>query len=263
MATKLPKYTKNKMKGNIGESVVQYILSNFALVHKIDGSNDIGNDFICELIRDQYPTNLLFYVQVKYTQDPPRIKQETLAYWKGSPIPVYLFWVRDRAQAHPDAKIDIEHLSRNTEYKRCTPFLHKGNGQENERFRVFNKREFLQDLLIDYSRTQYVKGFTPILKPRDFLPLDEKLEMGLPLHQLHIQDIIPEYSDRILANGWSNLFSLAVVLRRKEDSDSKRKARKVLGVARGLITRQDRKNYRAIIQELENMYTQWTSQGER
>lgn len=248
------------MKGNIGESVAQYILSNFALVHKIDGSNDVGNDFICELIRDQYPTNLLFYVQVKYTQDPPRIKPETLAYWKGSPIPVYLFWIRDRHPAVPGIPPDLAQMARDTEYKRCTPFLHKGVGQETEPFRAFHKRDFLRDLLVDYSRTQYVKGFTPILKPRDFLPLDEKIEMGLPLHELHIQEVIPEYANRIIEGGWANLYSLAVALRRKGGVANNKKAYEVLKVARSLLTAKDRRDYRDIVRQLENAYSLWTEQ---
>lgn len=58
--TKLPTYPKRKMKGNIGEALAQYVLSNFCLVHKIDGSSDVGNNLVCELIKDEHPTNLLF-----------------------------------------------------------------------------------------------------------------------------------------------------------------------------------------------------------
>ena len=251
MVNKLPKYTKNKMKGNIGEAAVQYLLSNFSLVHKIDGSNDVGNDFICELIRDQYPTNLLFYVQVKYTQAPPRVRPETHQYWKGSPIPVYLFWLKDNDRSTPRGHFDLERIVRRSKYKRCTPFLHNNKNQGTEDFKDFTKRDFLRDLLIDYSRTQYAKGFTPILKPRDFLPIEDKIDIGLPLHQLHIQDVIPEYSNQIIAGGWANMFSLAVALREKGGVENLKLAKEIIKVAQSLISAKDRRDYPALIREAE------------
>ena len=255
MHTMLPQYHKNKMKGNIGESIAQYVLSKFALVHKIDGSYDVGNDFICELIKDQYPTNLLFYVQVKYTQLEPRINPKTLNYWKGSPIPVYLFWVKDlgttpRLPTNPTAYESIPTI----EYKRCTPFLHKNKSQESEGFQVFSRVDFLNHLLIDYSRTQYIKGFTPILRPRDFLTMDDKLEIGLPQHQLHIRDVIPEYSKHILENGWINLFSLATVLSKKEGVRNKSTAREIARSALELITDSDREEYPQIVEQVQSLY---------
>src|SRR5687768_7189459 len=122
MPTILPRYTDLKRKGNTGEALAQYIFSKFCLVHKIDGSNDIGNDFICELIKNQYPTNLLFYIQIKYTDRAPRIRKETLEYWKGSPIPVYLFWIKDNI---PPGAFSNDALGKSyISYKRYTPILH-------------------------------------------------------------------------------------------------------------------------------------------
>ena len=235
---KLPQYTKEKMKGNIGEALVQYLLSDFCLVHKIDGSNDIGNDFICELIRDENPTNLLFYVQLKYTDRKPHIKRETLEYWKGSPIPVYLFWVKDKHRVLP--VISAEHFSRSEKkYKRYTPFLHSERRHSNEDFKPFNKRTFLRDLIIDYARTQYKKGFTPVIKPRDFLTLEEKMNIGFRQYKLLVRDVIPEYKSEIIQGGWANLFSLAISLDQSANLEDRKLALSLLKTARTLIHRDE------------------------
>lgn len=235
----LPKYTKEKRKGNIGEALVQYLLSDFSLVHKIDGSNDIGNDFICELIKDEYPTNLLFYVQVKYTNQSPNIREETLEYWKGSPIPVYLFWIKDnnpRGTTH----LSTEHFAQaDKKYKRYTPKLHNERKHGRERFKPFEKRTFLRDLITDYTRTQYKKGFTPVIKPRDFLTLEEKIDIGFPQFKLLVQDVIPEYKDEIIKGGWANLFSLAISLEQSNNLDDKRIALSLLETAKTLIQRDE------------------------
>ncbi len=210
----IPKYTTSKMKGNIGEAFVQYVLSDFCLVHKIDGSNDVGNDMICELIKDQYPTNLLFYVQVKYTKDEPKIKPSTRAYWKNSPIPVYVFWVQD---AEPVGSKQVPQgsfkgLENRTEYKRFTPIVHGTVKESKERYKKFIRQDFLFDLLDDYTRCQYIKGFMPVLQPRDFLALDEKRAMSLPRHILEVKKLTPKYRKSILKNSWSNLFGIAASL---------------------------------------------------
>ena len=263
MSTKLPKYTQSKMKGNIGEALVQYLLSSFCLVHKIDGSNDVGNDFICELIRDQYPTNLLFYVQVKYTKNPPTIRKETMTYWKGSPIPVYVFWIRDTGlspSSNPPNSAFIHNLATEAKYKRYTPILHGKHNNDDVSFRNFDKTSFLVDLMEDYQRSQYIKGFTPILKYRDFLTLEDKLEMGLPRHELKVRRIAQEYSKNILDNSWANLFSLAITLWSKDTKLSREKAYKLIEVAISLITKKDRKKYFEITREIEHTYKEWTTQ---
>lgn len=232
----LPKYTKQKKKGNIGEALVQYLLSDFSLVHKIDGSNDVGNDFICELINDESPTNLLFYVQVKYTNRKPTIKKETLEYWKTSPIPVYLFWLKDRAGGSP---VTPEEFSRaEIKYKRYTPIVHK-NRHRNEDFKVFNRQTFLRDLITDYARTQYRKGFAPVLKPRDYLALEEKNQIGFPQYKLLVHEVIPEYREEILKGGWSNLLALGMSLENSENPDDRAKALELFRIALDLIRRDE------------------------
>lgn len=258
MTPRLPQYTKNKMKGNIGEALVQFLLSKFSLVHKIDGSNDVGNDFICELIRDQSPTNLLFYVQVKFTKRKPIIKNETIEYWKGSPIPVYVFWIKDISHpSDPPGSLSLRDLENNTFYKRYTPVVHGAN--DNQEYIEFQKIPFFRDLLEDYLRTQYRKGQTPIIRYRDYLILEDKLEMGLPRYGLHIENIAQDYSQNILKNGWSNLYSLALILHQSTEDSDKLKAIELLKIALSIITSDDREQYSQLISELERRYEDWTN----
>jgi hypothetical protein len=255
MTFNLPKYTIEKQKGNIGEALVQYLLSDFCLVHKIDGSNDVGNDFICELIRDQSPTNLLFYVQVKYTKNKPRIKKETLEYWKTSPIPVYIFWIKDKIPPRagiilsPDHFKDVQKM-----YKRCTPVVHNEIKHKNEDYKIFERKKFKRDLIIDYTRTQYKKGFAPVVQPRDFLTLEEKKEIGFPQYQFLINDVIKEYTKEIIAGGWSNLFSLAVSIIQNDSSiNDNRLVQQLLIMSKELLERDehmtDKKRFINLINE--------------
>lgn len=241
MSTNFPKYTAEKRKGNIGEALVQYLLSDFCLVHKIDGSNDIGNDFICELIRDQSPTNLLFYVQVKYTKQKPRIKKATFEYWKTSPIPVFVFWIKDNPPIG-GSLISANHFENvEKKYKRYTPVIHNERRHKKEDYKIFDRKIFLRDLIIDYSRTQYKKGFTPTIKPRDFLTLEDKMEIGFPQYQLLIRDVIPEYTEEIIKGGWSNLFSLAISLCKKNNMSTEEKAmaKKLLIFSKELLSKDE------------------------
>jgi len=210
--TVLPEYTKNKMKGNIGEALVQYLLSHFCLVHKIDGSNDVGNDFICELIKDRYPTNLLFYVQVKFSRTKPRIKPATLEYWKGSPIPVYIFWIRGDPPTSflQGSPLNLDSLEK--KYIRMTPKLHNATKHRQEEYKVFTEENFKRDLVVDYARTQYQQGLVPLVEPRDFLTLDEKQVLRFPQYQLLIKDVIPEYKQNILRRGWVQPLVIASLL---------------------------------------------------
>lgn len=216
----LPKYTINKKNGNIAEALIQTELSKFCLVHKIDGSNDIGNDFICELIRDKSPTNLLFYIQVKFTstEKKPNIRQETKDYWKGSPIPVFVFWVKETQPIglrslvyEPTTKIF---------YKRFTPIVHGKTNIRKEKYKEYERRLFMSDLIIDYMRTQYIKGFTPMLDVRDYLGLDDKLFTVLPRYFLPTKDVILEYRDQIKSKSWTTIFSLAKILSIEDNKES-------------------------------------------
>jgi hypothetical protein len=249
----LPKYTKEKKKGNIGEALVQYLLSDFSLVHKIDGSNDVGNDFICELINDESPTNLLFYVQVKYTNRKPSIKKETLEYWRTSPIPVYLFWLKDRVGG---SLVNPEEFSRaEIKYKRYTPIVHKSR-HRNEDFKVFNRQTFLRDLIIDYARTQYRKGFAPVLKPRDYLTLDEKNQIGFPQYKLLVHQVIPEYKEEILKGGWSNLLALGIALEDSEIAEERAMALNFFRLAQALISKDEELFQQGIFWDFINEHIQ-------
>lgn len=229
------------MKGNIGESIAQYVFSKFCLVHKIDGSYDIGNDFICELIRDEYPTNLLFYVQVKYTQNEPDIKRGTRNYWKGSPIPVFLLWIKDENPANPFNPAEL--ITAEKKYKRYTPILHNSKRYRYEEFKNYEEIRFKRDLIVDYARKQYEKGFTPVIEPRSFMNMDEKLQTDLPRYALYIKDVIPEYSKEILSRGWAGLFSLSILLFNKKGKKNMKRSLSLIKLAIDLYKHQRKKNY--------------------
>lgn len=231
--TRLPKYAKEKMKGNIGEAFVQYVLSQFCLVHSIDGSSDIGNDFICELIKGESPTNLLFYVQVKYHKREPIIRPELLEYWKGSPIPVFLFWVKDTPQNLSNQRKKKPLIF----YKRYTPIVHNETKHNNEKFKPYDEIEFKKDLLKDYIRSLYKMGFTPVIRPGDFLAIDEKIAMGFKETVL-FKDIASEYKNEILRQSWSNLFVTADLLKEKGDLI---KAKQAIDLAYSLLEGLDAK----------------------
>lgn len=231
--TNLPEYAEKKRKGNIGEAYVQYVLSQFCIVHSIDGSNDIGNDFICELIKGTSPTNLLFYVQVKYHKSEPRISKKLIEYWKGSPIPVFLFWVKDRNGSIPPSSPGD--YSRSVSYKRYTPIVHNEQRHKNEKFKPYDEHGFKEDLIKDYIRTQYNAGFSPVIKPRDFLQIDEKIIMGLGRHILLVKDVIFEYERNILERGWSNFLVTAILLKRRGGVENILKAKKSIELAKELL----------------------------
>lgn len=237
---RLPKYTQRKHKGNIGEAVAQFVLSIFSIVHKIDGSNDIGNDFICELVRDQYPTNLLFYIQVKYTQDAPSIRAETKSYWRGSPIPVYLFWIKDNGDP------PILFQPKDVFYKRYTPILHNIKKHRNEKFKEFNENVFKRDLFVDYARTQYIKGFTPILEPGDFISFEKNKYLG-PRYHLYFKDVIPEYKKQILRRGWVNAFVTAGLLKNRGEY---KKALKAVDLGMALIDQKSKREFKLFYEEM-------------
>lgn len=210
-----PTYTDKKRKGNIGEALVQYVLSFFCLTHKIDGSQDVGNDFICELTKGEYPTNILFYVQVKYWKDKPRSShpqiKKTMKYWKDSSIPVYLFWVEDKDKLPElgknilDPEIKIPFLK----YKRYTPIVHKNKEKKMEKFTPFSRRIFLRDLMVDYARCLYKRGMTTVIEKADFAETDK---VNIPLGDicLFAGDVIPrEYKKEIIENSWTNLLATA------------------------------------------------------
>ena len=211
--SELPQYSETKRKGNIGEAFVQCILSSFCLVHKIDSSQDLGNDFICEITKGKYPTNILFYVQVKYWDREPKdsdIKNK-LEYWEGSPIPTYLFWIDAKNtipfevinNLAPDKKID------QLKYKRYTPIAHKNEEPKMINFQPFSKRVFLRDIMVDYARCLYKRGIATVIKKKDFTEID-KAKVPLGDNCLFVDDVIPnEYKTEFVSNSWTNLLATA------------------------------------------------------
>lgn len=204
-----PTYTDEKRKGNIGEAFVQYVLSSFCLVHKIDGSQDLGNDFICELMKGKYPTNILFYVQVKYWKDKPQDSQikKTIKYWKDSSIPVYLFWVEDKKDEFLELTKDmLRSDSKNPylQYKRYTPIVHGNKQEKMKKFIKFSINSFLENLMIDYVRCLYKRGMTTVIEKNAFKNIN-----GVKSY-LYVGDIIPqEYGKEIIENSWTNLLAAA------------------------------------------------------
>lgn len=218
-------YSDEKRKGNIGEAFVQGILSSFCLVHKIDGSQDIGNDFICELTKGEYPANILFYVQVKYWKKEPRdsdIKNQ-FEYWKSSPIPVFLFWI-DGDEKMPFELIndlDSKQIIHQLKYKRYTPITHGNIEEKIQTFKSFSKFGFLRDIMVDYARCLYKRGMSTVIKKEDFSEI-EKHKIPLGDNCLFVEDVIPnEYKTEFITNSWTNLIATAKSLYTINPNDEK------------------------------------------
>ncbi len=191
-----------------GEGFFLSLLSKYAILHKVEGSSDMGIDYFCEWI-NQYSsesTNALFAVQLKTTRGKNvilkkvcrerrhsnlmlyeikkkdkqgkskgnfdnSIKPKTIEYWCGFEIPVYLFVV-----------VLNEQKDNMLFYKRYTPVLHDPKEKKHSEFHLAsNKNSFLafadnikkrggfcRDLYIDYIRCNYKKGAIFYRNPREF-----------------------------------------------------------------------------------------------
>lgn len=179
-------YLKSKQKGNKGEALVESILSDHAIVHKIDGSKDIGIDMICEWVNGERPTQLMFGVQVKTLDIKLKLKKEkskinwleeyngsvsikqvTLDYWRGFDFPVFVFLV------------DLK--SSKIYYKRYTSIVHGLILHTVEPFYLATKGGkfqayvqggkhtwgFCRDLFFDHLRCQHNKGALSGVNPKD------------------------------------------------------------------------------------------------
>jgi hypothetical protein len=257
---KLPKYTREKRKGNIGEAVVQYVLTRVSLVHKIDGSNDIGNDFICELIDGTTPTNTLFYVQVKYTVDEPDINPSTLAYWKGSSIPVFLFWVRDTMGALPLGEPDLNaifrfgpNIEKIIQYKRFTSSLDKRkNLLQDLRFEPFEEQKFRNHVTEDALISRYRKG-PDLLANIEATLRDNNAEVYFGSHAIEIRRITKEYKNQIKSNAWFDLFSIAQALVAEGGQGNIRNAHQLTVVAIKLLESKAKTKYPKLVHDLESL----------
>ena len=200
--TRLPKVPISFRIGNRGEAYLEFIMSKHCLMHKIAGYKDIGIDYLCEWLVGDSPTRILFGIQVKtsdmsgvelkhlgrhknmnglekfkFSKTIPNwdINSNTINYWFGFEIPIYLFFV----------------LKNNSDFKcyyqRLTPILHKKDKEkaveeiqnyknneiykandENSEFRAIVDRRgkdgrgkdggFARDLYFDSVRCSYYTG---------------------------------------------------------------------------------------------------------
>jgi hypothetical protein len=254
--TNLPKVPESFRIGNRGEAFLEFIMSKHCLMHKIAGYKDIGIDYICEWLVENSPTRILFGIQVKtsdiidveltplgrnkgynglerfkFAKTAPswEIKRNTINYWFGIDLPLYLFFVLRSNSCF------------NCYYQRLTPILHKKdkekaaeeiqNYKNNElykanddqsEFRAIIDRHgqdggFARDLFFDSVRCSYYVGslryrdslefglkgwegksiYADILGEND-CPYMEKVGESLnSLKNLGIISILPEWEERI------------------------------------------------------------------
>jgi hypothetical protein len=185
------KYIANQQLGNKGEAFFESLVSEHALVHKIDRSKDMGFDFLCEWVFGESPSRLLFGVQVKTRSGlnvaerhtsklngliefqidrPPAVRKSTLDYWKGFDFPIFLFL------------IEFTRGGTRVFYKRFTPILHNTIKEGEECFYLVNDANtfhafvnrsdgrtggFCRDLYIDHLRCQYQKGILRGIDPNN------------------------------------------------------------------------------------------------
>lgn len=187
-------YIKNKQTGNKGEAFIESLFSDYAIVHKIDGSKDVGLDFLCEWVAGEKPTRLLFGIQVKTTksihefnengktsntnflqefstsQIPSfkKIPDTTLTYWRGFNFPVFVF------------RVLLTENKTLAFYKRYTTVLHGIDTEESLPFYLANMDTKLQayiykertwgfcrDLFFDHLKCQHYRGMLSGVNPDD------------------------------------------------------------------------------------------------
>lgn len=199
----LPTILESHRVGNRGEAFLEFIMSKHCLMHRIVGYKDVGIDYICEWLKGNIPSRILFGIQVKTSERkdikligkgknkglnelerflikplPFTIKPETFAYWEGLEIPLYLFSI-----------IRNSENNFNGYYLRLTPILHKKNNNKNKLeeikkgvFFKANKNSdfidlvkkkkmsggFVRDLFIDSVRCSYQNGNISYRNPKDF-----------------------------------------------------------------------------------------------
>lgn len=186
-------HTYRKQTGNKGEAFIQELFCDYAIVHKIDGSNDVGLDFLCEWLKNEKPTGLLFGLQVKTTRKVKnftqkgkqsntnfldefstsqissiKISDKTLGYWRNFNFPIFLFIVM------------ITESSKLAFYKRYTTILHEikkerelpfylANDDIGLRAYIYKEKTwgFCRDLYFDHLRCQHFQGMLSGVDPND------------------------------------------------------------------------------------------------
>ncbi|MFH1407470.1 MAG: DUF4365 domain-containing protein [Patescibacteria group bacterium] len=183
-------YTKRKQIGNKGAALVEKLLSEDAIVHRIDEAKDVGVDLLCEWVCKEAPTGILFVVQVKtrkgvipksnnsisaknhlpeYKCAWKGIEEKNLNYLRGFNLPVYLFIVNPNNER--------------VFYKRYTAILHELDPDKTpfylatkaHKFQAYvtpkDKSQtggFCRDLFFDHLRCQHKSGLLSGRDPADF-----------------------------------------------------------------------------------------------
>lgn len=197
------KFMKQAKSGIKGEAFFEMLMTDYAIPHHVVGAKDLGIDYFCEWVYGNNPTGILFGVQVKSYEDRSvkvtfigvnedyngldqyticdkgnlkllEIKPNTLQYWKGLGIPIYLFVI---VQKNDGREIDCF-------YRRYTPRITSVTGQDDsgEYFEGFYKvndgasliafkdpvkriQGFTRDLFIDHVRYAYANGMVSFKEP--------------------------------------------------------------------------------------------------
>jgi hypothetical protein len=209
----MKKISDEKVKGNIGQSMFEALVSQYAVPNKIDESKDIGIDYICEWKNGNEPTGIMFTAQVKnypskeanfvdkdqklnlletYKITPAiTIDRETQGYWNLLGLPCYLFVVIPNGNS-----VDLF-------YKRYTPIVNgKADQSKSPFYKVNDQLKFLafanteskfggfaRDLYIDQMRSNYNKGLIAYLNPRR-LGLEQFPDTDT---DVYFKDIFEEY----------------------------------------------------------------------
>lgn len=204
-------YTEEARRGIKGESHFESLIVDHAIPHRIARQNDLGIDFLCEWIYGDRPTGILFSAQVKSTtsdkviceageksplngllkytlKKAEKVDERTINYWKGLGLPAFLFYIIEN-ECNGAAHLECYH-------KRYTPlldghpspddkigtraFYQVSKGGKFLSFADFQKEigGFARDLIMDYVRLSYFKGYVVQLTPSQlgFWPFPDKEE---------------------------------------------------------------------------------------
>jgi hypothetical protein len=186
-------YIKNVQIGNKGEAFIESLFSDYAIVHKFEGSKDIGLDFLCEWVYEEKP-KIMFGIQVKTTgsidnfiekgkisrlnfleefensQIPSfeSIPETTLNYWKSFDFPIFVFRVlltEDKTLAFYKRYTTIVH---GIDKEKTLPFYLANEGTK---LKAYIPKErtwgFCRDLFFDHLKCQHYKGMLSGVNPKD------------------------------------------------------------------------------------------------
>ncbi|MBC5794867.1 DUF4365 domain-containing protein [Sphaerospermopsis sp. LEGE 00249] len=98
---KLPKRTNSQRIGQSAADLLKSVFTKFCIVIPVPQELDLGIDFICEIMQEEYPTGKLFNIQCKGTEEAESkgssisipIEVTTLNYWLLQKNPTFLIFV--------------------------------------------------------------------------------------------------------------------------------------------------------------------------